>query len=74
MSMNWKYVANSLEGEIDTIYCSHVEMTIPIIYFWTVLMKNGNEYDLNDPILNTILNNDIDMEALFKAKDNFINL
>jgi hypothetical protein len=74
MSMNWKYIANSLEGEIDTIYCSYVDMKIPIVYYWTVLMKNGTEYDLNDSILNNILNTDIDIDAFNKAKENYMNL
>jgi hypothetical protein len=74
MSMNWKYISNSLEGEIDTIYCSYVDMKIPIVYYWTVLMKDGTEYDLNEPILNNILNNDIDIDAFNKAKDNYMNL
>ena len=74
MSINWKYISNSLDREIDTIYCSYVDMIIPIIYYWTVLMKNSTEYDLNDPILNNILNSDIDIDALNKAKDNNINL
>ena len=74
MSMNWKYIDNSLEGEIDTIYCSYVDMKIPIVYYWTVLMKNGTEYDLNDSILNNILNTDIDIDAFNKAKENYMNL
>ena len=74
MSMNWKYVNDNIDGEIDTIYCSHIEMTIPIIYYWTVLMKDNTEYDLNDPILNNILNNDIDIEAFNNARDNYMNL
>jgi hypothetical protein len=78
MSMNWKYITNISNSEenniIDTIYCSHIEMTIPIVYFWTVLLKDGTEYDLMDPKLNELLTNDIDIDAYNKAKDNYINL
>ncbi len=74
MSMNWKYISNSLEGDIDTIYCSHVDIKIPIIYYWNVLMKDGTEYNLLDPELNNKLNNDIDIDAYNKAKDNYMKL
>ena len=73
MSMNWKYISNNLlEGNIDTIYCSQVEMSIPIIYYWIVLMKDGIEYDLLDPILNEILVSDIDINAYNDAIDNYM--
>lgn len=72
--MNWKYISNSDENIIDTIYCSHVEMKIPIFYYWTVLLKDGSEYDLLDPILNDILVSDSDIDAYNKAKDNYNNL
>ena len=80
MSMNWKYIANISNSDennsyiIDTIYCSQVELSIPIVYYWTVLLKDGTEYDLLDPILNDILVNDIDIDAYNKARDNYINL
>ncbi len=75
--MNWKYItniSNSDETIIDTIYCSHVEMSIPIIYYWTVLLKDGTEYDLLDPILNKLLVSDIDIDNYNAARDNYDNL
>jgi len=72
--MNWKYISSSLEGNIDTIYCSQVEMSIPISYYWTVLMKDGTEYDLLDTILNDILVSDVDINAYNQAKDNYMKL
>jgi hypothetical protein len=77
MSMNWKYssdIANSEENIIDTIYCSHVEMSIPIVYYWIVLFKDGTEYDLLDPILNKLLSSDIDIDNYNAAIDNYDNL
>lgn len=75
--MNWKYISNSddnIDNIIDTIYCSHVDMKIPIVYYWTVLMKDGSEYDLLDPILNDILSSDNDINAYNKAIDNYNNI
>ncbi len=77
MSMNWKYISdisNSDENIIDTIYCSHVEMSIPIIYYWTVLLKDGTEYDLLDPILNDLLKSEIDIDSYNAARDNYDKL
>ena len=75
MSMNWKYISNLEDNNlIDTIYCSHVELSIPIKYYWTVLMKDGVEYDINDEKLNEILVSDVDIEAFNKAKDNYMKL
>ena len=48
--MMWKY--NNINNDnsiIDTIYCSQIKMTIPIEYFWVVLLKDGSEYDLTNP-------------------------
>ena len=76
MSMNWKYISdisNSDENIIDTIYCSHVEMSIPIVYYWTVLLKDGTEYDLLDPVLNDLLKGEIDIDYYNEAKDNYYN-
>ncbi len=77
MSMNWKYISdisNSEEDIIDTIYCSHVEMSIPIVYYWTVLLKDGTEYDLLDPVLNDLLKSEIDIDSYNAARDNYDNL
>ncbi len=77
MSMNWKYISdisNSDENIIDTIYCSHVEMSIPIVYYWTVLLKDGTEYDLLDPILNDLLKSEIDIDSYNAARDNYDKL
>ena len=60
MSMTWRYNfeehnSSNKKSIIDTIYCSQIKMTIPIEYYWTVLLKNGTEYDLTNPILRKIL-------------------
>ena len=75
--MNWKYICNLEDVSsslIDVIYCSHIEMSIPIIYYWTVLLKDGSEYDLLDPKLNNILVSDIDIDNYNKAKNNYMDL
>ncbi len=77
MSMNWKYISdisNSDENIIDTIYCSHVEMSIPIVYYWTVLLKDGTEYDLLDPVLKDLVKSEIDIDSYNAARDNYDNL
>ncbi len=76
MSIDWKYISNSDDNinKIDVIYCSHIDMTIPIVYYWSVLMKDGTEYDLVDPILNSLLKSDIDIEAYSNAYSNYMNL
>ncbi len=77
MSMNWKYtadIANTDENLIDTIYCSHVEMSIPIIYYWTVLLKDGREYDVLEPILNELLVSNEDINYYNAARDNYFKL
>ena len=76
MSMTWKYTNNSDQDYaiIDTIYCSQIKMTIPIDYYWTVLLKDGTEYDLTNPILRTILNDPVDLEAFKQAKENYIKM
>jgi hypothetical protein len=75
MSMMWKYInSNNDSSIIDTIYCSQIKMTIPIEYYWTVLLKDGSEYDLTNPILRTILKELIDLDAFAKAKENYLKL
>ena len=80
MSMTWRYNfeenknSNQDYAIIDTIYCSQIKMTIPIDYYWTVLLKDGSEYDLMDPILNNILISDIDIDTYNKAKDNYMHI
>ena len=78
MSMTWKYCfdnnSNNDSSIIDTIYCSQVKMNIPIEYFWIVLLKDGSEYDLTNPILKTILKDPIDLDAFNKAKINYLKL
>jgi hypothetical protein len=78
MSIEWKYDSSynsSLnDGIIDIIYCSNVEMTIPIQYFWTVLLKDGKEYDLTNPILSKILKSSNDLNALKIARQNYLYL
>ncbi len=75
MSMTWKYInSNNDNSIIDTIYCSQIKMNIPIEYYWTVLLKDGSEYDLTNPILRTLLKNPIDLDAFNKAKQNYLKL
>ncbi len=73
--MTWRYTnSNNDNSIIDTIYCSQVKMTIPLEYYWTVLLKDGSEYDLTNPILRTILKDPIDLDAFAKAKENYLKL
>ncbi len=75
MSISWKYISELNENNIiDTIYCSSVDMKIPINYFFTVLLKDGTEYDLTDPKLKNILTNQIDVKAFNDAKENYLKL
>ncbi len=75
MSMTWKYInSNNDNSIIDTIYCSHVKMSIPLEYYWTVLLKDGSEYDLTNPILRTILKEQADLDAFNEAKQNYLKL
>ena len=80
MSMTWRYNfeenknSNQDYAIIDTIYCSQIKMTIPIEYFWIVLLKDGSEYDLTNPILRTILKDPIDLNAFNMAKINYLKL
>jgi hypothetical protein len=78
MSIIWKYNSddnNSLDkGIIDTIYCSHIEMSIPIQYYYTVLLKDGSEYDLTSPILKKILKTKFDLDIFAQARQNYMNL
>ena len=71
--MDWKYISNNT-GEIEYIYCSNVDMKIPIVYYWTVLFKDGREYDLTDPVLKIIVNKPIDKKALEEARRNYLLL
>jgi hypothetical protein len=72
--MTWKYISNNEDGLIDVIYCSSVQMSIPINYFFTVLLKDGSEYDLMDSELINILEHPIDFNAILDAKNNYYNL
>ncbi len=76
MSISYKYECETKNKEclIDVIYCSSVQMSIPINYFFTVLLKDGTEYDLTDPKLKTIIKNPIDLIALIDARDNYLKL
>jgi hypothetical protein len=49
-------------------------MSIPINYFFTVLLKDGSEYDLMDSELINILEHTIDFNAILDAKNNYYNL
>lgn len=76
MSMVWRYKCNNKNKDalIDVIYCSHVEMTIPIVYYFTVLLKDKREYYLTDPKLIGVLEDPIDFNAILDAKSNLYKL
>jgi hypothetical protein len=76
MSILWRYECELKNKDclIDTIYCSSVQMSIPINYFFTVLLKDGSEYDLIDSELINILEHTIDFNAILDAKNNYYNL
>jgi hypothetical protein len=76
MSISWKYECKLKNKDclIDTIYCSSVQMSIPITYYFTVLLKDGSEYDLTNPKLKNLLKNPIDKTALLDAKNNWLCL
>ena len=80
MSMTWRYNfeenknSNQDYAIIDTIYCSQIKMTIPIEYYWTVLLKDGTEYDLTNPILRKILKDPVDLDVFKQAKENYIKM
>ena len=72
MSMDWKYISSHDEGIIDIIYCSNVDLKIPIKYSWNILLKNGIEFDLfendMDPLI--FFSNLIDKNAYKQALEN----
>jgi hypothetical protein len=76
MSISWRYECdiNNNTSLIDVIYCSSVQMSIPVAYFFTVLLKDGREYDLTDSNLIDILENAIDFNAILDAKHNWLCL
>jgi hypothetical protein len=49
-------------------------MSIPITYYFTVLLKDGTEYDLTDTKLKKLLKNPIDEIAIIDARNNYYNL
>ena len=72
MSMDWKYISSHDEGSIDMIYCSNIDLTIPIKYSWTILFKDGAEIDLFDNKIESsiIFTSPIDKNAYKQALDN----
>ena len=74
--MDWKYISSHEEGIIDIIYCSNVDLNIPIKYSWAILFKDGTEIDLFDHEieLKILLTNQIDKNAYKQALDNAIYL
>ncbi len=76
MSISYRYECelNNKDCLIDIIYCSNIEMTIPINYFFTILLKDGTEYDLTDNKLRKIIKHPIDLKALKEARDNYLKL
>ena len=75
MSMNWRYdMISNKKSLIDTIYCSHVELGIPLEYDFNVLLIDGSEYNLTNPNLKKILKSKDDLDILNKARENYIKL
>ncbi len=76
MSIAYRYECELKNKDtlIDVIYCSSVQMSIPINYFFTVLLKDGMEYDLTNKKLNRIFTNPIDINAFEEAKKNYLKL
>ncbi len=79
MSIEWRYDSSSNDGpsndgNIELIYCSNVEMTIPVQYLWIVLLKDGREFDLTSPKLKNIITKSIDLNALKFARKNYLYL
>jgi hypothetical protein len=76
MSITWKYIFDKKNKKclIDTIYCSNIQLSIPINYFFTVLFKDGREYDLTDIKLVNMLKSQIDLDAILDARDNYLKL
>ena len=74
MSIEWRYESSSNDGNIDVIYCSNIELKIPVQYFQTVLLKNGKEYDLTSSLLSKIIKKPIDLNALKMARQNYLYL
>ncbi len=72
MSMDWKYISSHDEGIIDIIYCSNVDLRIPIKYSWSILLKNGIEIDLFENKIEylNLFTNAIDKNAFKQALDN----
>ncbi len=73
--MDWKYISSHEEdckGIIDMIYCSNVDLNIPIQYSWTILFKNGTEVDLFENYL--VFLNPIDKSAFNQATTNALLL
>jgi len=76
MSISYRYEGNHTDKDtlIDIIYCSSIQMSIPINYFFTVLLKDGTEYDLTDPKLKKYLKHPNDLIAVIDARDNYLKL
>jgi hypothetical protein len=53
------------------IYCAEIEMSTPIKYHYKVLLKNGNEYYLEN--INIKFKSDLDKIAL-KTAFNIVNI
>ena len=83
MSIEWRYDSSSdspsndgqsNDGIIDIIYCSNIEMTIPIQYYWNVLLKDGREYDLTSSDLKKVIKSPVDLNILKVARQNYLYL
>ncbi len=66
--LEWRYDGSNTDGIIDVIYCSSIDLNIPVKYNWTVLLKNGTEYDLYDSSLEKKFKKKVDKDAYNKAK------
>jgi hypothetical protein len=49
-------------------------MSIPIQYYYTVLLKDGSEYDITSPILKKLLKTSFDLDIFAQARENYMKL
>jgi hypothetical protein len=69
MSYQWSFTSNNSNGLIEKIYCSYVNMSIPLEYDWYILFKDGSEINFED--INKINLTDLaDLNAIEQAKMN----
>ena len=73
MSYQWSFTSNNNEGLIEKIYCSHISMSIPLEYDWTILLKDGSEInfaDVDEAYIKLNFTELTDLNAIEQAKMN----